>query len=85
MRQAPDIIEKLFPDRLVEAELVAEVGQPLRRHAMLASPHFDRITRHEPDGDECQEHQRKEGRDGQRDAAKEINEHGRSENDGLRP
>ena len=84
MREAPDIVEKLLPDRLVEAELMTEVGQPLRRHAMLAGPDLDRIARHQPDGDESQEHQRQKGRDGQRDAAKEIGEHGRSENDGLR-
>src|SRR5208283_5290167 len=85
MPETPDIVEKLFPDRLIEAELMTEVCQPLRRHAVLADPDLDRIARHQPDGDESQEHQRQKGRDGQRDAAKEIGEHGRSENDGLRP
>ena len=64
---------------------MAEVGEPLRRHAVLADPDLDRIARHEPDRDEGQEHQRQKGRDRQRDAAKEIDEHGRSESGGLRP
>src|SRR5580658_5012402 len=84
MPEAPDIVEKLLPDRLIEAKLMAEVGQPLRRHAALARPDLDRIARHQPDRDESQEHQRQEGRDGQRDAAKEVSKHGRPENDGLR-
>ena len=63
---------------------MAEVGEPLRRHAVLAGPDLDRIARHETDRREGQEHQREKGRDGQRDAAKEVGEHGRSENDGLR-
>ncbi len=42
MRKAPDIIEKLLPHRLVEAELMAKIRQPLRRHAVLAGPDLDR-------------------------------------------
>ena len=85
MREAPDIVQKLLPDWLIETELMTEVNQPLRRHAALADPDLDRVARHQTDGDESQEHQRQKGRDGQRDAAKDIGEHGRSENDGLRP
>ena len=53
------IVEELLPDRLVEAELVAEVGQPLRRNAVLADAHLDRIARHQADRDEGEEHQRR--------------------------
>ena len=63
---------------------MAEVGEPLGRHAMLAGPHLHRIARHETDRGEGQEHQRQKGRDGQRDAAKEVGEHGRSETNGPR-
>ena len=72
----PDIVEELPPDRLVEAEFVAEHRQPLGRDAVLADAHLDRIARHQPDRHEGQEHQRDEGRDRQRDAAEEIDQHG---------
>ncbi len=49
MREAPDIAEKLPPHRLVEAELVAKIGEALGRHDVLAGPHLDRIAGHEPD------------------------------------
>ena len=82
MREAPDIAEKLPPHRLVEAELMAKIGEALGRHDVLAGPDLDRIAGHEPDRDEGEEHQRQKGRDGQRDPAKEIGEHGRSETNG---
>src|ERR1700733_11108746 len=76
MREAPDIIEKLLPHRLVEAELMTEVSEPFRRHAVLASPDLDGIAWHETDRREGQEHQRNESRDGERDASKEVGCHG---------
>src|ERR1700722_10831174 len=78
MREAPDIVEKLPPHRLVEAELMTKIRQPFRRHAVLASPDLDRIARDEPDRRKGQEHQREESRDGERDAAKEVGDHGLS-------
>ena len=60
MREAPDIGEKLPPYRLIEAEFMAEIREPLGRHAMLAGPDLDRIARHEADRREGQEHQRQE-------------------------
>ena len=63
---------------------MAKIREPLRRHAVLAGPHLDRIARHEADRREGQEHQRKESRDGERDAAKEVGDHGLSENNGPR-
>ena len=82
MREAPGIVEKLPPDRLIEAELVAKIGEALGRHDVLAGPHLDWVAGHEPDRDESQEHQRQKGRDGQRNAAKEVSEHGRSKTNG---
>ena len=84
VRETPDVVEKLLPNRLVEPQLMAKVRQPLRRHAVLADPHLHRIARHETDRREGQEHQRQKCRDRERDAAKKIDEHGRSENDGPR-
>ena len=63
------IVEELLPHRLVEAELMAELGEPFGRNAALADAHLDRIARHQVDRDEGDEHQRDEGRDGQREAA----------------
>ena len=76
MQQLPGIIGKLPPDRQVKAELVAEIGQPLRRDAMLADPHLNRITRNKPDRHESREHQRDEGGDGQGNAAQNVEKHG---------
>ena len=59
----PEIVEELLPDRLVEAELVAKLGQPLGRDAAFAGAHLDRIARHEADRDEGQEGDREKGRD----------------------
>src|SRR5580704_10262666 len=84
MREAPDIVEKLPPHRLVEAELMTKIRQPLRRHAVFARPDLDRIARDEPDRREGQEHQREESRDGERDASKEVGDHARSETNGPR-
>ncbi len=75
MRDVPDIVEELSPDRLIEAEFVAELRQPLRRDAALADADFDGVAGDQPDGDEGEEHQREEGRDGQRDPAEEIGQH----------
>ena len=70
------VVEKLSPDRLVEAELMTQDREPFRRDAALAHAHLDRIAGHEADRDEGQEHQRQKRRDGQRDAAYEIDQHG---------
>ncbi len=69
VQQLPHVVDKLLPNRLVQAELVAEHRQPLRADAALADAHLHRIARHQPDRDEGDEHQRDEGGYRQREAA----------------
>ena len=49
MHEMAEIVEELPPDRLVEADFVAQLGEPLRRDAALAGAHLDRIARHQAD------------------------------------
>ncbi len=75
VKQPPDIVEELLPNRLIEPELMAELGETLRRYAVLADPHLHRISRHQPDRDEGHEHQRHESRQRQCDPADEKPDH----------
>ena len=65
MQQLPDIVEKLLPDRLIEAKLVPEIGEPFGGNAMFAGSDFNRIAGHKPDRDKGHEHQSNEGRNRQ--------------------
>ena len=79
VQELPHIVEELPPQRLVEPELVAEVGEPFGRNPMLADPDLDGVAGDEADRDEGEKHQRQKRRDRQRDAAEKVSEHGRSE------
>jgi hypothetical protein len=76
VRDLPEIVEKLFPHRLVETELMAEMGQTLGRDAALAGTGLDRVARHEPDRDEGEEGDGQEGRNDQQHAPDDETEHG---------
>ena len=62
LRHLPFVVQELLPHRLVEAELVAQFGQPLGRDAALAGPRLDRIAGHQVDQQEAEERDRDEGR-----------------------
>ena len=49
LQHLPDVVQELPPHRLVEAELVAQLGQALRIDAALAGADLDRIARHQVD------------------------------------
>jgi hypothetical protein len=76
VQQLHAVVDELLPHRLVQAQLVTEHRQAFGRNAALAHPHLHRIARHQPDGDEGDEHQRDERRDGERQAAQQVAEHG---------
>ena len=56
------VVQELPPHRLVEAELMAQFGQPLGRDAALAGARLDRIAGHQVDQQEAEERDRDEGR-----------------------
>ena len=75
VQQRIDIVEELPPQRLVEAHLMAQLRQPLRRDAALAHAHLDGVAGHEPQHHESDEHERDECRNCQRQALEEEPDH----------
>ncbi len=65
VQKGPDIVEELFPNGLIQSEILAEFGKPLRADPTLPYPHLDRIARHQADRDKGDEHQCDERRHGQ--------------------
>src|SRR5690606_15703772 len=53
----------LLPERLVEAELLLQLGVALRRQAALADEQLDRVTRDQPDQRERDDGHPEKGRD----------------------
>ena len=75
MRELALVVDKLFPHRLVVAELMPQLRQPRRLDPAFAHAHRDGVAGDEVDQHEAEKGDADESRDDQRNPAEEKSDH----------